>query len=51
MKHLLISHHKKEGKLATLSAVRPPGRFGAALLENDKVTEFREKTDSEKVRS
>jgi glucose-1-phosphate cytidylyltransferase len=31
------------GRLATVTAVRPPGRFGAILFEGDKVTGFQEK--------
>ena len=42
-----IESHNAAKTLATMTVVKPPGRFGAALLENDKVTEFREKTDSE----
>ena len=34
----LINFHKKHGKLATLSAVVPPGRFGALdISENNEV--------------
>ena len=45
----LINMHKSHGKLATLTAVRPPGRFGALKLsDNDLVNEFQEKTDGEK---
>lgn len=37
--------HKESGKLATLTAVQPPGRFGAFHLEKDQTTvrSFREK--------
>ena len=31
------------GRLATVTAVRPPGRFGAILFEGDRVTGFQEK--------
>ncbi len=40
----LLEHHKKHGKLATVTAVRQPGRFGALDIENDTVTSVREKT-------
>lgn len=42
----LISFHleeKKNGTLATLTAVTPPGRYGALDLEDNKVTNFKEK--------
>ena len=45
----LINTHKSGGKSATLTAVRPPGRFGALKLsDNDLVNEFQEKTEGEK---
>jgi glucose-1-phosphate cytidylyltransferase len=39
----LISFHESHNKLATLSAVTPPGRFGALDISNDKVLKFIEK--------
>jgi len=39
----LIKFHKRHGKLVTLSAVFPPGRFGSLELNNDQVTSFYEK--------
>jgi glucose-1-phosphate cytidylyltransferase len=40
----LLSFHKKHGKQATLTAVYPPGRFGALDIdENAKVKSFEEK--------
>jgi glucose-1-phosphate cytidylyltransferase len=41
----LIDFHKKQKALATVTAVQPPGRFGALNLEkgSNKVTNFREK--------
>lgn len=39
----LISFHQKEGTLATLTAVSPPGRFGALDLEKSRIVSFREK--------
>ena len=45
----LIQFHKSHGKLATLTAVRPPGRYGAVRLgENNMVKEFQEKTEGQK---
>lgn len=39
----LVSFHKKQSKLATLTAVVPQARFGALDIENDLVTKFQEK--------
>lgn len=38
-----IEFHRNHGKLATMSAVLPPGRFGALELDGDIVESFREK--------
>tara|TARA_Y100000590_G_scaffold457737_1_gene610973 strand:+ start:272 stop:967 length:696 start_codon:yes stop_codon:yes gene_type:complete len=40
----LLSFHKSHGKLITVSAVRPPARFGAIKLEGDRVASFKEKS-------
>ncbi|CAM3246457.1 Glucose-1-phosphate cytidylyltransferase [Sphingomonas antarctica] len=39
----LVAFHKAHGKLATITAVAPPGRFGALEFDGDLVTDFREK--------
>ena len=39
----LINFHKEHGKLATLTAVYPPGRFGALDLQGCQVKQFKEK--------
>jgi glucose-1-phosphate cytidylyltransferase len=40
----LIAHHERSGKLATVTAVQPPGRYGALKLAADMtVTGFTEK--------
>src|SRR6266511_2399879 len=39
----LVAFHRSHGKLATITAVRPPGRFGALVLESDRVAAFAEK--------
>tara|TARA_B100001057_G_C22794052_1_gene928859 strand:+ start:379 stop:1152 length:774 start_codon:yes stop_codon:yes gene_type:complete len=39
----LISFHKEHKKLATLTAVHAPGRFGSLNLENSQVKSFKEK--------
>ena len=38
-----INFHKQQNTLATLSAMQPPGRFGALGLSNNKVHGFQEK--------
>ena len=43
----LIEFHQQEGRMATLTAVRPSGRFGATLLEGNLVKEFIEKPPGE----
>jgi glucose-1-phosphate cytidylyltransferase len=43
----LIEHHKAEGKQATLTAVQPPGRYGALNLEGHTVHQFQEKPDGD----
>ncbi|MDR3011952.1 MAG: glucose-1-phosphate cytidylyltransferase [Chitinispirillales bacterium] len=46
----LIRHHEASGKLATLTAVRPTGRFGVIGIGSDGAVEsFSEKTDSDGV--
>ena len=39
----LVKFHKKRKKLVTLTAVRPPARFGAIKISKDIVKYFREK--------
>lgn len=39
----LLAFHQRHGLAATLTAVRPPGRFGALKLEDDRVSSFHEK--------
>lgn len=38
-----IAFHREHGKIATVTAVRPPGRFGEMMTENSRVVEFNEK--------
>lgn len=40
----LLKFHKKHKKIATISAVRPPARFGFIKLKKNKVSCFREKS-------
>ena len=39
----LMAFHQNHGKLATVTAVRPPARFGGLILEEDIVADFAEK--------
>jgi glucose-1-phosphate cytidylyltransferase len=39
----LIEFHRSHGKLATLTAALPPGRFGALDIQNGRVMAFQEK--------
>lgn len=38
-----VAFHKAHGRLATVTAVQPPGRYGSLALENDAVRGFIEK--------
>ena len=40
----LLAFHRSHGKLVTVSAVRPPARFGAIKLKGDQVISFKEKS-------
>ncbi len=39
----LIEYHRRSGRMATVTGMRPPGRFGALSLHEDLVTGFQEK--------
>lgn len=41
--HRLLAFHRAHGKLATLTAVRPPARFGHLTFRGDQVASFTEK--------
>ena len=43
----LLEFHRAHGKKATISAVAPPGRFGALEFDGDLVRSFREKPDGD----
>ena len=43
----LTAFHAAHGRRATITAVAPPGRFGALEFDGDKVTSFREKPDGD----
>ena len=43
----LLKFHETHGKLATVTAVRPPARFGYLHIEDKKVTNFGEKNQAD----
>jgi glucose-1-phosphate cytidylyltransferase len=43
----LAAFHKAHGKLATVTTVRPPARFGGVVFDGDRVVEFTEKPQAE----
>jgi glucose-1-phosphate cytidylyltransferase len=42
-----IAFHKKHGKLGTMTAVQPPGRFGVIDMAGQRITSFKEKPQGE----
>jgi len=45
--HKLMGHHRKSGRLVTVTAVQPPGRYGALEREGDLVRSFMEKPEGD----
>ena len=43
----LSAFHRKHKTLATITAVQPPGRFGALNMVKHKITDFKEKPDGD----
>jgi glucose-1-phosphate cytidylyltransferase len=43
----LIEHHQSAGRYATVTAIQPPGRYGALSLEGSDVQSFQEKPDGD----
>lgn len=39
----LIKFHRKNKKLATITAIQPPGKYGSLVIERDNVVDFKEK--------
>jgi len=39
----LVDFHKKHGKIATMTAIQPDGRFGVLDIESNQINAFREK--------
>ena len=44
--HSLVAFHRSHGKLATITTVRTPARFGRIGFEGDQVAQFYEKPES-----
>lgn len=45
--HALIRFHREQKLPATVTAVQPPGRFGALKLNEDRIASFQEKPDGD----
>ncbi len=45
----LVAYHRQQGGLATVTAVQPPGRFGALQVEDGRVSHFHEKPKGDGV--
>ena len=43
----LVNFHQSSGRIATLTSVRPPARFGHVTIEDDRVTSFDEKNQTD----
>ncbi len=43
----VIEHHRREGTVATVTAVQPPGRWGAFELAENRIRSFREKPEGD----
>lgn len=41
--NLLLDFHRRHGKMATVTAVRPSSRFGEMVLDGERIQSFREK--------
>jgi glucose-1-phosphate cytidylyltransferase len=48
--HQLLQFHRQHKKLVTVTAVKPPARFGHLELDGDKVLKFTEKSQSHEAR-
>jgi glucose-1-phosphate cytidylyltransferase len=42
----LLAFHNSHGRLATMTVVRPPARFGRVVLDGPRIVEFKEKPTS-----
>jgi glucose-1-phosphate cytidylyltransferase len=43
----LLAFHQRHGRIATLTAVRPPARFGTMSFDGDRVIDFKEKPQTQ----
>jgi glucose-1-phosphate cytidylyltransferase len=43
----LVAFHRSEGRMATLTGVQPPGRYGALDVDGNRVARFEEKPDGD----
>ena len=43
----LVEHHRRQGTVATVTAVQPPGRWGALDVSETKIRGFREKPEGD----
>jgi glucose-1-phosphate cytidylyltransferase len=43
----LVAFHRQHGRLATVTAVHPPSRFGSLCLDGERVAQFAEKPQTE----
>ena len=43
----LVAFHRAQGRAATVTAVRPPARYGATVIDQDRVVRFEEKPVSD----
>jgi glucose-1-phosphate cytidylyltransferase len=43
----LVAFHRGHGRIATVTAVRPPARFGGLILDDERVVEFSEKSQAD----
>jgi glucose-1-phosphate cytidylyltransferase len=42
-----LAFHRKHGKIPTMAAVQPPGRYGALKMDGDLIAQFQEKPDGD----
>ncbi|MEM1203310.1 MAG: glucose-1-phosphate cytidylyltransferase [Acidobacteriota bacterium] len=43
----LLAFHRREGALATMTAIQPPSRFGVIAFDGDRIADFEEKPHGE----
>ncbi|MEM7585800.1 MAG: glucose-1-phosphate cytidylyltransferase [Acidobacteriota bacterium] len=43
----LVAFHRKHGKLATMTTIQPPSRYGVLAFDGDRITAFQEKPPGE----